>query len=180
MSCPLGRTPRARGFTVIELIVVIAILGILASVALPSLDNFSPKYRLRSAARTVGSTINYARSMSGGTGEEHAVRYDLEDQLVTIILPPGEDEPLDLDLDEREDMGPQDLPGGVKIVKVLYPDGYSDDRGYAYCTFDAYGNDGSHIVVLENEEEAQIAVIFNAILGVVDYGPGESAAFPEY
>jgi len=118
--------------------------------------------------------------MAGGIGSEYAIKYDLEDQLLYIVLPPGEGEPEDLDIEDREDLGSQDLPVGVEIVQIIFPDGYSESRGFVYSTFDAYGNSGSHIVVLQNEEEEKIAVIFNAILGVVDYGPGEGASFPEY
>jgi hypothetical protein len=40
--------------------------------------------------------------------------------------------------------------------------------------FDPHGNDGSHIVILANEEETKISVKFSALIGAVDFFPGEA------
>jgi type II secretory pathway pseudopilin PulG len=92
----------------IELIVVVTILGLLASVVVPNLDGISPKYRLRSAARTIGQNIGWARSLGGGVGDEYVLRYDLGESTFSIILPPGIDEDPDLDVDGRSDPSERD------------------------------------------------------------------------
>lgn len=53
-----------KGFTLIELMVALALAGILAALALPSFRNLIVSTRLDSAASDVTALINYARSES--------------------------------------------------------------------------------------------------------------------
>ena len=164
----------------IELIVVVTILGLLASVVAPRLDGLSPKYRLRSGARTVGQNISWARSLGGGVGEEYVIQYDLAQNSFTIVLPPQEDEDPELEIDMRQTMGILTLPDGIEISKIMHPDGGSDAYGIVDITLDEYGTTGSHIVILTNENNQSIAVHFEAIIGSIQYKPGDEAEFPRW
>ena len=168
------------GFTIIELIVVIALLGIIATIVVPNLDNFSPRYKLRSAARTVGQTVAWARSLGGGIGREYVIRYRLEEDTIEILLPPEEDEDPNMDFDSRESLGAETLPNGVEITRIVQPDGSRDDYGVVDLVLDKYGSSGSHIAILKNEDDQSIAVYFQAILGTTDYLAGEEAEFPQW
>jgi len=58
---PLAR-PLHRGFTAIELMVVVSILAILAALAAPSFKPLMDQWRVRQAVETLRSTLYYARS----------------------------------------------------------------------------------------------------------------------
>lgn len=52
----------SRGFTVIELMVTVAVLGVLAAVALPNMRDYLDKQRLVSQVRAISNLAQFARS----------------------------------------------------------------------------------------------------------------------
>ena len=64
----------ARGFTLIETLVVMFILGIIASVALPELSN-SDSYKLDRAAEELAMGFRFTRDESVRTGEPHTFQF---------------------------------------------------------------------------------------------------------
>jgi type IV fimbrial biogenesis protein FimT len=63
-KCPWARCSRfaARGFTLLEALVVLGLLGILVSLAAPSLSRLQAKYRLQAQAEDFLSSLVLARS----------------------------------------------------------------------------------------------------------------------
>jgi len=53
---------RQRGFTIIELMVVIALMGILLAMALPSFDGIMQRYRVSAAADELANALQFARA----------------------------------------------------------------------------------------------------------------------
>ena len=58
----LKRPPHQTGFTAIELLVVVAIVAILAALAAPSFTPLIERWRVRSTAENLASTVYFARS----------------------------------------------------------------------------------------------------------------------
>jgi prepilin-type N-terminal cleavage/methylation domain-containing protein len=55
---------RSRGFTLIEVMIVIAVVGIMASLSIPNMTRWLSRMRLRGAAQHMSSQIDLARKMS--------------------------------------------------------------------------------------------------------------------
>lgn len=54
--------PRSKGFTLVELMVAIAILGIVGSLAIPAMSNFAMRQRVSSQANEIMLSLAFARS----------------------------------------------------------------------------------------------------------------------
>lgn len=65
------------GFTLVELMIVIAIVGILAGVTGIALNSQMPKYRLKGDARSIASSLMLARMKATASGVQYAVEFNL-------------------------------------------------------------------------------------------------------
>jgi len=72
------REGRRRGFTLLELVVVLAIFGALLAAAVPGLERWFEDQRLKSAARGVGDSLSLARTEALRTGSVHIVFFQTD------------------------------------------------------------------------------------------------------
>lgn len=73
-----GRGGRpAAGYTLVELLVVLAILGLITAIALPMFTGVLPGAELKSAARNLGADMRYARSRAIAGNREVTLSVDL-------------------------------------------------------------------------------------------------------
>ncbi len=71
---PIRLLPKTFGFTAIELLVVISILGVLAALAGPSFTPTIERWRVRQAVESLTSTIYYGRSEAIKRGGRVAIQ----------------------------------------------------------------------------------------------------------
>ena len=75
---------QVKGFTTMELLTVVAILGILAAAAVPNIIGQLPKYRLNGATREVMGDLMWAR-MQAVTQENEFMLFLLNDHEYVIL-----------------------------------------------------------------------------------------------
>lgn len=78
---------RTRGFTLLELLAVMALIGLVLFFVIPNLDNMTPTARLKAAARKIGTTMELAQGEAVAEGKELTLAYDLSKGTYWIILP---------------------------------------------------------------------------------------------
>lgn len=90
-SLPLTRRYAQSGFSLIELLVVMTIIGVLAAVASPSLSSFFDKRRNDEAAQTLVAAFREARTESQLRRQD--IIFKLDGSSVTLV-PFGETKPI--------------------------------------------------------------------------------------
>ena len=175
---------RESGFTLFEIIITVLLIGILLAGGAISLQGAIPKYRLRSAARGLATTIEHTRLTSVTRGAWMGIRYVLTPgsrdgtslPYYQVIPPPPEDNP-DQPPEDREGLSKHELPLGVRIAQVILGGNQRVDRGSVNVLFSPMGNSGSHIVVLQGEGDRVLSVKLNAITGLMDFVEGPPIEF---
>jgi prepilin-type N-terminal cleavage/methylation domain-containing protein len=76
---------RRRGFSLVELLVVLGVIGLILGISVPSLTTYSSQLRLKAATRQIVGLLSLARSKAIGSRENHAVMVDQERREVSIV-----------------------------------------------------------------------------------------------
>jgi prepilin-type N-terminal cleavage/methylation domain-containing protein len=80
---------RHTGFTLVELMVTIAVIAIIATVGGVSFTQQLPHYRVKGDARTIHSSLVMARMKATSTGLQHALQFNFETTPPEYVLQQG-------------------------------------------------------------------------------------------
>lgn len=169
-----------RGFTLVELMVVVVIVGLMVGVAATRLDFMVPKYRLRGAAREVAGLFKAARSRAAGSGKDVYVEIDLPRGLywMLVAFPKAAEgiEAADPKALEYQPVQQQALPEGVKFVDVIQGAQERIDTGRARMRVTPFGSSAHLIVNMKNADDREISVKMNGFTGSITFFEGRMEA----
>ncbi len=170
---------------------VLAVLGLIFSLGAVKMSSSLPRYRLRTAAREIGTAVEETRLHAISRGSWTGVRYHLDpDKPAYELLPPAptdypnepisERESLEIIYFDHPDKERAKFPG-LRIVRVsMRGTGEEFSDGVVDVYFSPTGTEGSHIVTLASIEGGFYTLTFNALTGTVDFFAQEDVLFEDF
>jgi prepilin-type N-terminal cleavage/methylation domain-containing protein len=174
---------RQGGFTLVELIAVVVIVGLIAMVTVTRLDFLLPKYRLRGAAREVGSLLGVGKAHAAAQGKDVYFEVDLAQGRYWLLAAfpkqePGDDIRVSVESRplEYQQIFDRTLPDGVQFTDVVLGDKDKVNNGRSRARLSALGSSQHLILNMRNDEGKEMSVKMNGFTGVITYVEGRQDA----
>ena len=165
----------ALGFTIVELMVTIAVIGLIAGVTAVSVEALLPRSRLNSEVRALAGTLQGARSDAIARNFEFWIEYDLDEDAYRVLTPfsvqggvlgpEGEEQ-------DRLALHWHRLEAGIEINNVFVGD-EQHNEGMVRVRFDPLGAASGHsVVLLQPEYENYYTIEVLALTGLIHFHEG--------
>jgi len=156
-----------RGFTLIELAIVVLLLGLMAGLTLPLLSNWGQDDLLGSARRLAG-TVRYLYNEAALTRNEHRLIFNLDDGSYQTKV-----------LDKAGNLVPvggagkgRNLLGDARFEDIIINSRGRFTTGEVTTLFHPSGWLDETIIHLKDDEDRKLSLRFNPLTGAMDLVEG--------
>ena len=164
---------RRTGFTLVELIVVVLLVGLMMGVTITRLDYMVPKYRLRAGVREVSGVLKQGKVRAVASGKDVFFEMDLSrgQYWLLVAFPPVDEQGKTVEgrAVEYAPVFRRELPDGVSFTDVIFSEKEKITSGNTRIRLSPMGNSQHVIVNLRNRENREIAFRMNGFTGALRY-----------
>jgi prepilin-type N-terminal cleavage/methylation domain-containing protein len=155
LNRPIAASPRcgryssaAPGFSLVELLVVLAIISVTAAIAVPRYGASIARFRVESAARRVGADLTYARSVARSSSASTTVSFNAATEVYVVAGAAH--------MNTRAAGYQVNLAADPYLATILS----ADFGGDGQVSFDGYGrpDDAGTVVVRNSAAQWQVTV----------------------
>jgi type II secretion system protein H len=164
----------SRGFTLVELLIVIVLLGIAAQIVIPAFSSDVPRAAVKTEAEKLAVKLNFLRSETRLRARQYGIELDLSEQRYRVRLPKEfrvvDEENADYeDRDELETLAWYEFPETVKLLLVDQGAGAIESSGTQEILFDPSGRTDTKLLVLGHafQEGIEFSVTVPGLAGQV-------------
>ena len=172
-------THTARGFTLVEMLAVILVIALIATMVAVNWQSMLPRAELHSAVRTLAAMIQSAHSEAISRNAVFRIEYDLDKHRYRETTPFKRDGTGMAARDEdRLTLPWTPLPSSVRFSRVEI-DGNDYTTGIVFVRFDPLGAASDHIVTLVQKPYDNFYTIeVQPLTGLIDYHEGQFVRLP--
>jgi len=162
-----GRLSSQSGFTLIELMLVVMLLGLMASLSLPLISGFEPN-RLDASARRLAGTVKYLYNEAAMTGLEHRLTFEIAENSYHAgnVNRSGELQPL------QGVAAKKNLSSGVKFVSIYQPQRGEQKDGEITTALLPGGWMEETIIHLEDDNQMKLTLRVVPLTGLTEIYEG--------
>ncbi len=163
-----------RGFTLLELLVVLIIVGLVSALVAPRLTGPMANLNLKTTAKNVCATLRYARNRAASEKVACTTIFDFEDHRLLVETgnikdtegDMGDSMPVD-EGDRHVDFKVYDFPDGINLEYAVIS-GEKIDSGRFEVVFLPNGSSTGGKIVLSNDRGRRFDINVDFITGAVD------------
>jgi type II secretion system protein H len=151
-----------RGFSLVEVLVVIAILAVVLAIAAPNFTAYRDNTNLKEAARSISSDMQLAKQRAVSESRNYRINFSEAENTYTIqqqTVP---------NVEGYTDLITKTVGAGNTAIKILGTPSFSG--GVSYVTFQSRGTSTFGSLQLKHDRRPLVATITTQITGRVRVG----------